>query len=211
MADYFEPVSVRCVGDTLGFQEIDTQTLRRWFHGLASGLANIEMDEAKFGAADAATAEIREVVTGIAERVTREPDAGVISNWLHEGMPEGEVRWIAPVFGGSIRVAANDVEVAGQQIMAGDNMWLGYGSANRDETHFVDPEVYDVERPGQGHLAFGMGRHGCAGSALGPQIARIALEELFAAYPDVHLDPAVEPVVGGWLLRGVEKLAGVRS
>ncbi|MFC4942865.1 cytochrome P450 [Pseudonocardia sp. GCM10023141] len=263
MADYFEPISVRCVGDALGFAAVDDDTLRRWFHGLASGIANIMMDPGGFAAADAAKAEIRTVVEAMAARLVDQPDDGVVSHWLHDGMPAGSVRsldglypslhvlllgglqepghacgstflglttrpeqlaravedpavipralaeglrWIAPIFSGTSRIPAAPVELAGRSIGAGQTVWVSYGSANRDESQFTEPQVYDLDRAAQRHLGFGRGRHVCSGAAFAPQVARIALEELFAAFPDVRLDPAHEVEVWGWIFRGPRQL-----
>lgn len=263
MADYFEPISVRAVGDLLGFADVEVATLRRWFHGMAGGIANIMMDPAGFAGTDAAVAEIHDVVEAMARRVTDEPDDGVVSQWLHSGMPAGQVRplagiypslhvlllgglqepghacgstflglttrpeqlqrviadrsllpravveglrWIAPIFSGTSRIPNRDTELAGTRIEAGRTVWVSYGSANRDETRFDDPDSYDIDRPAQSHLGFGRGRHVCSGAAFAPQVARIALEELFAAFPGIALDPAHDVDVWGWIFRGPRAL-----
>lgn len=92
MAAYFEPVSVRALGDLLGLQAVDSDTLRRWFHGLADGMSNKGLDPEGFRAADAAVAEIREVVGPMLERLAEQPDHSGLSHWLHDGMPAGHVR-----------------------------------------------------------------------------------------------------------------------
>ena len=51
------------------------------------------------------------------------------------------------------------------------------GSANRDERKWDNPDQFDASRDAGGQLAFGYGRHGCAGQAL----ARLEFEELFLA------------------------------
>jgi len=40
MAEYFEPVSVRSLGDFLGLAAVSSDTLRDWFHRLSASLAN---------------------------------------------------------------------------------------------------------------------------------------------------------------------------
>ena len=132
-------------------------------------------------------------------RVLAEP--ALLPRAITEGM-----RWMSPLYSGASRVARNDVEVAGAQLRRGDTVWLTYGSANRDETVFAHPDVFDLDRPSHPHLAFGTGRHSCAGAAFAPQIARIALEELFSAYPAVGLDPQRPAAVTGWMFRGAPTL-----
>ena len=53
----------------------------------------------------------------------------------------------------------------------GDYVCLAYGSANRDERRFPDPDIYDIRRRPRGHLGFGGGVHGC----LGAMVARMAV------------------------------------
>ena len=47
MSSYLEPVSVLSLGSVLGLADIDADTLRRWFAGLATGGTNYERDPAK--------------------------------------------------------------------------------------------------------------------------------------------------------------------
>jgi len=73
------------------------------------------------------------------------------------------------------RTAKVDTEVAGQSIKAGDKLALYYGSANRDETIFDDPDRLDVGRTPNHHVAFGAtGAHFC----LGAQLARVEIDAI---------------------------------
>jgi aromatic O-demethylase, cytochrome P450 subunit len=92
MASYFEPVSVRALGDVLGFSEVDDDTLRRWFAGLIMGSSNVMMDPEKFAVSDAVSAEIEAVADPIIDRLIEEPDESAISRLLHSGMPRGKTR-----------------------------------------------------------------------------------------------------------------------
>jgi cytochrome P450 family 142 subfamily A polypeptide 1 len=53
-----------------------------------------------------------------------------------------------------------------------------YGSANRDESVFDDPQRFDVARDPNPHIAFGFGTHFCLGAALARLELRIMFEEL---------------------------------
>ena len=75
------------------------------------------------------------------------------------------------------RTAAHDTELAGVQIAQDDRVMLFFGSANRDPRSWEDPDRFDVTRKPSGHLAFGMGIHGC----LGQVVARTEGETLFVA------------------------------
>ena len=41
-----------------------------------------------------------------------------------------------------------------------------FGSANRDERHYEDPDSFDVTRNPLDHLSFGRGIHHCVGAGL---------------------------------------------
>ena len=84
------------------------------------------------------------------------------------------VRFATPVMQFA-RFATADVEIAGQQIRAGDKVGLFYCSANRDEAVFTDPQAFDLSRSPNPHLGFGGGAHFC----LGNQLAKSELRNLF--------------------------------
>jgi len=85
------------------------------------------------------------------------------------------------------RYVAHDVELYGHTVTEGSYMLLLNGSANRDNTHYRDPDRYDIHRQG-GHLSFGQGIHFCLGSALARLEARIAFEEIFKRWSDWEVD-----------------------
>lgn len=87
------------------------------------------------------------------------------------------------------RYVAQDVELYGRVVTEGSYMLLLNGSANRDVSHFADPDCYDVHRTG-GHLSFGQGLHFCLGSALARLEARVAFEEVFKRWTDWDVDYA---------------------
>jgi hypothetical protein len=76
------------------------------------------------------------------------------------------------------RCIAKDVELHGQTMKAGDFVCLAYGSANRDERRFENPDVYDIDRKPRFHLGFGGGVHAC----LGTMVARLAVKVLFEEF-----------------------------
>jgi cytochrome P450 len=86
-----------------------------------------------------------------------------------------------------VRTATRDVELAGQEVAAGDWVVLLYASANRDEAVFgPDADRFDITRPAHpAHLAFGFGEHLCLGASLARLEARVFLEELVARFPEV--------------------------
>ncbi|MFI6095006.1 cytochrome P450 [Lentzea sp. NPDC051213] len=85
------------------------------------------------------------------------------------------LRWVSPVMDFR-RTATRDTEIGGEQIREGDKVILFYPAANRDESVFEDPHVFDVRRDPNPHVAFGGGGpHFC----LGAHLARLELRVLF--------------------------------
>lgn len=102
------------------------------------------------------------------------------------------VRFISPITY-MRRTAAEDTEIGGQAITAGDKLVMFYNSANRDETKFVNPESFDVRRNPNPHLGFGGGgRHTCLGSHLARLELPILAKTVFQHLRDI--EPAGEPV-----------------
>ena len=99
------------------------------------------------------------------------------------------LRWTSPVIHFA-RTVTRDVEVGGVPMRAGETLALWYPSANRDEDVFAEPEVFDIGREPNEHLAFGgYGEHFCLGATL----ARLELRGIFA-----HLAGAAGGDSGGW-------------
>ncbi|MFT5204680.1 MAG: cytochrome P450 family 142 subfamily A polypeptide 1, partial [Candidatus Aldehydirespiratoraceae bacterium] len=84
------------------------------------------------------------------------------------------IRWVTPIHNFA-RVATQDYEMHGQTIKAGQQVLLAYGAANRDPKHFDNPEIFDVTRDPNLHIAFGFGTHFCMGASL----ARLEIQTFF--------------------------------
>lgn len=87
------------------------------------------------------------------------------------------LRYDAPVqvFG---RMAAKDTTIDGIAVPAGAQLLMLYGSGNRDERHYPDPDRFNAARNPMDHLTFGYGTHGCAGQALAKIEAHAVLRAL---------------------------------
>ena len=100
--------------------------------------------------------------------------------WLKADLParlpsarEELLRYTTPVIY-MRRTAKHDVVLAGEQIKEGDKVVMYFGSANRDPEKFDRPDVLDLARTPNEHIAFGTGPHGC----LGQHIARIEIDAI---------------------------------
>jgi pimeloyl-[acyl-carrier protein] synthase len=118
---------------------------------------------------------------------------------------EEVMRFESPVQATS-RVATEDMAFGGQMIRAGDNVSMLFGSANRDEEQFPEPDRFHIERHPNRHLTFAHGAHFCLGSALARNVAQIAVLSIMQRYPDMRL---VSPDVDwneGFSFRSVRRL-----
>ncbi|MFM6985618.1 MAG: cytochrome P450 [Hydrogenophaga sp.] len=93
------------------------------------------------------------------------------------------------------RRALTPCTIGGAELAAGTLVTLCIGAANRDPAVFDQPEVLNLRREGNKHLAFGFGIHQCAGLSLARLEGRIAIGHFLQRFPRFELsDP---PVRGG--------------
>lgn len=92
-----------------------------------------------------------------------------------------------------MRVALEEVELAGHVIPAGSSIVVAVGNANRDPNRFDDPDALDLRRHAAGHLSFGHGVHQCLGQQLARVEMRVAFPALLRRFPDLRY--AGEPIV----------------
>ncbi|MFI7387800.1 cytochrome P450 [Streptomyces sp. NPDC049813] len=109
---------------------------------------------------------------------------------------------------GLLRVAREDIEVAGETIRAGEGVVFSTSLINRDEDAFAAPDALDWDRSARHHLAFGFGVHQCLGQNLARAELDIALRTLFARLPGLRLAvPAEEiPFKPGDTIQGMLEL-----
>lgn len=103
------------------------------------------------------------------------------------------------------RTVMQPVEMRGKQLSPGDKVMVFYGSANRDEEVFTDPDRFDVGRDPNPHMAFGGGGpHLC----LGMHVARIELQAMLSQI--VTRLPDIEPA-GPAVAMASNFIAGIHS
>lgn len=102
---------------------------------------------------------------------------------------EETLRWDSPVSYFPFRYPTADLTLDGTVIPRGTPVLAGYSAAGRDpEAHGPDAERFDITREGGArHLSLGHGAHYCMGAPLARMEATVALEELFARFPDLDL------------------------
>jgi cytochrome P450 len=94
-----------------------------------------------------------------------------------------------------VRRAAQDVELRGQVIPAGDRVLLVQCAANRDPRRFAEPDRVDVRREENRNLAFGFGIHYC----LGAPLARLEVATALPRMLERLADPVVDTDALEWL------------
>ena len=117
---------------------------------------------------------------------------------------EEVVRWTSPIIHFA-RTAAEDFELRGKRIRAGDALALFYASANRDEEVFEDPFRFRIDRHPNRHLGFGVGEHFCLGSHLARLELQIAYKYLLPRIQEIELAGPVERLHSS-LVGGVKRL-----
>jgi len=115
---------------------------------------------------------------------------------------EEYARWISPI-GMSPRRIARDAEVDGIALRRDERFFFMFGSGNRDESVFEDPEEFRISRDLSQSISFGAGPHFCAGAwASRALIAQVALPKLFDRLPGLRLAGDADVPFVGWAFRG---------
>lgn len=132
-------------------------------------------------------------------------DAALIEPLLWETL-----RWETPV-AVLPREATADTQIAGVEMPQGSELMLLIGSACRDERHYAEPDRFELERDNSDSLAFGLGKHYCAGSRLALLEARIGLEVLFERLGELRPAPGERSEILGFAFRGPDALRVARG
>jgi cytochrome P450 len=102
------------------------------------------------------------------------------------------------------RLVVERVSIGGASFEPGTYLTLCIGAANRDAAEFPHPEVFDIERKPNRHLAFAAGGHACAGMSVARLEAQVAIPRLIQRFPKMQL-------IGEGLRGGRARFRGFRS
>jgi cytochrome P450 len=122
--------------------------------------------------------------------------ARAVEEWLRYDGPSGALA----------RVVAQDVELGGKPLKAGQRVFAFVNSANRDPEQFADAETFDIARKDNPHLTFGHGIHFCLGAPLARLETQIAVDTLTERLPKIALDTDRVAWTDSLILRGIKSL-----
>ncbi|WP_241249173.1 cytochrome P450 [Rhodococcus sp. X156] len=131
----------------------------------------------------------RHVLSSGMEQLVRHPeqrDKLVADPALIPCAIEEMLRWASPIKN-MCRTMTQDLDYHGTELHAGEKVLLLFESANFDEAVFDGPDVFDIARTPNNHLAFGFGAHFCLGNQLARLEGRLMFEQLMARLPDMEL------------------------
>ena len=105
------------------------------------------------------------------------------------------------------RLVTQDTQVGGVDLPAGSKLLIVSSSANHDERHFADADLFDIRRENSSdHLTFGFGSHQCMGKNLARMEMQIFIEELSRRLPHMRLAEQRFTYVPNTSFRGPEHL-----
>ena len=104
------------------------------------------------------------------------------------------------------RITLEEIELAGRRVPPGVEISFMLGAANHDPAVFAHPQMLDITRKPNPHLAFGSGIHYCLGAPLARLEAQIAFDSLLRRFPRLTLLEEDPPHRDNYLLRGLTRL-----
>lgn len=87
------------------------------------------------------------------------------------------------------RLARRDTRIGDWAVPAGTKILVALAAANRDPRRWDNPGAFELDRPKiKEHVAFGRGKHVCAGAPLARVEVRVILEKILAYTSSIDLD-----------------------
>jgi len=85
------------------------------------------------------------------------------------------------------RLLKVEAEMGGKQLRAGEMAFQMLNAANRDPAYFTDPDLFDIRRQKNRHIAFGLGPHFCVGALLARTEGQVVFSTLITRLPNIRL------------------------
>jgi cytochrome P450 len=104
------------------------------------------------------------------------------------------------------RYVAEDTDYKGCPMSEGSKVLMNFPAANRDPRVFEHPDVVDLHREKNPHIAFGVGIHRCAGSNLARMEMKVSIQEWLKRIPDFRLEDPDAVTFAGGQVRGPRKM-----
>jgi cytochrome P450 len=130
------------------------------------------------------------LISGSVHELLKNPD---LRDWLEENWSrvdlavEEFLRFITPVQFTKPRYVRKDIELGGVRLRKGDRIMVMLAAANMDPRANEHPDLLDLQRKPNRHIAFGTGIHFCLGHQLARIEGRCALKSLFQRWPTLTL------------------------
>ncbi|AIJ48518.1 MULTISPECIES: cytochrome P450 [Comamonas] len=106
-----------------------------------------------------------------------------------------------------VRETSADVQIGDVTIPKGSFVQCMVASANRDESAFENPDVFDIDRRQKPSFGFGFGPHMCIGQFVAKLELNCAINGILDLMPNVRLDPEQPaPLIEGAHLRGAKNV-----
>ena len=112
------------------------------------------------------------------------------------------IRWDSPLQFFQ-RWVLEETEISGIKLPKNSKIAILLGSANRDESAFVNPEQINFERKNLNHTSFGGGVHFCLGAHLARLELEVSLKNLFESEIQLMYDPIR---TGAFGIRGFKEI-----
>jgi cytochrome P450 len=88
------------------------------------------------------------------------------------------------------RLMKQDAEIGTRRLRQGQMLFQMLNAANRDPGYFPEPDLFDIRRQKNRHIAFGFGIHFCVGALLARTEATLVFQLIIERFPKIHLTDA---------------------
>ena len=211
-----------CADDALAYHEYVSDLIAKRADEPAADLITAVWDVRRSGDVEISDSEMLSLFPGLIS-AGHETTANLIANGLWHllrvpdrwqrlvageydipAVVEEMLRFDTSIFGLPRRVT-QDTTIGDVEVPAGDLVFVHFAAAGHDPELCADADAFVPSREAVQHVSFGRGAHFCPGAPLARLESRIALEELIARRPSLHL--AGEPeYIPHFVFRGLSEL-----